>query len=146
MGSTRRGHMKRPCEGLSQHQEEYWQPLSLLTAALNPCSVWNKILLLWTKALLPYHCHPTNITPFLSPQQTVWKSCSVVIWGYCMWVLPTCKFNIYPMTYRGMAWTIRSSEEDPALVSPPSPQVSYYGQQYLAAFPFVSKQLCRKEL
>lgn len=45
-----------------------------------------------------------------------------------------------------MAWTIRSTGEDPLLVNPPFPQVPHYGQQYLAAFRFVSKQLCRKEL
>lgn len=45
-----------------------------------------------------------------------------------------------------MAWTIRSTGEDPLLVNPPFPQVPHYGQQYLAAFRFVFKQLCRKEL
>lgn len=51
-----------------------WQPVSLFTAVLNPCFVWNKILLLCTKTYLPYHCHlVTNIIPFFSPQQTVWK-------------------------------------------------------------------------
>lgn len=147
MGSTRRGYMKRPCGVLKQCQEEYGS-LSLYS------------LLCWIPVLCEiksyysvqrYICLIVAILSqilllFSAPSKLCESSCFVIIWGYCIWILTNWKFNIYLMTWRGIAWTIRSTGEDPALVSPPSSQVPHFEQQHLDTSPFVSKQFCRKDL